>query len=121
MEHKFKLRPEDKNPDNLLFIADFDYMYETIEDTIEIERQDEEYVHDEIMIEITAIKDIRGFIENLAVYEFPTPICDNKEDGMWFFPRFTVKEIDGNNAKVELKYISSDKTTKPEIIWGEFK
>lgn len=121
MEHKFKLRAENKNPENENFIKDFDFMYLTIEDSIEIERRDEDYVHEEIMIEITAIKELKGFIENLVVFEFPTPICDNKEDGMWFFPRFTVKELEGNNAKVQLEYINSDKTTRPEIIWGEFK
>ena len=121
MDYEFDLRVEDENPESEEFTSDFEYIYETIEDSIEIERQDEDYIHEEIFIKITAIKELKKFITNLPQYELPTPECDDKEDGIWFYPRFTVLEMSENDAKVELEYVASFVNLEEYIVWGEFK
>lgn len=123
MRYNFEILAESGTPEGSEFLACYKRMVNTIENNIEMEVNENEFFHDEIIIDIKAEKDLKSVIMDMSVWDFPTPEFVTDVEGAYIYPTVIVKEIKGQTAKIELKYevsFSDDKFAF-EIHWGEFE
>ena len=95
-EYTFQINPEKEE--------DWNFLYEIIEDDLEIEYDEwnnKYHEHDKIFIEISD----KSVIKDLLSYELPPPKYDDRDNGVYFSNRYTVKSVDGNSAVVQLEFV----------------